>query len=230
VNLIKYNTPISNAKSLQNQGHYAEAFSELNGLEIKEKDMEFYNQLAVLSTVDSELNNYEVFSKAEKVDLAFDSLICAAGRCYINEDNADVYGCLGQLETLKRTVSNEYIFNAYDIIEKMSNKIVDKVIIVDDRIEFGKIAKENYINVDIISEELMKVPDLDKFMKSINKRKKGSTYLVTMISDYLYPFDKEFEVGTINYFSKLSITKLLNKYEFNHIEVYNSTTPSRSLL
>jgi len=107
VNLIKYNTPISNAKSLQNQGHYAEAFSELNGLEIKEKDMEFYNQLAVLSTVDSELNNYEVFSKAEKVDLAFDSLICAAGRCYINEDNADVYGCLGQLETLKRTVSNE---------------------------------------------------------------------------------------------------------------------------
>jgi len=125
-------------------------------------------------------------------------------------------------EQLKRTVSNEYIFNAYDIIEKMSNKIVDKVIIVDDRIEFGKIAKENYINVDIISEDLMKVPDLDKFMKSINKRKKGSTYLVTMISDYLYPFDKEFEVGTINYFSKLSITKLLNKYEFNHIEVYNS--------
>ena len=107
MNLIKYNTPISNAKSLQNQGHYAEAFSELNGLEMKEKDMELYNQLAVLSTVDSELNAYERFTKAEKVDWAFDSLICAAGRCYINEANADVFGCLGQLETLKRTVSNE---------------------------------------------------------------------------------------------------------------------------
>lgn len=107
VNLIKYNSPISNAKSLQNQGHYAEAFSELRGLEIKEKDMEFYNQLAVLATIDSELNNYEIFTKAEKVDQAFDSLICAAGRCYINEENADVYGCLGQLETLKRNVSNE---------------------------------------------------------------------------------------------------------------------------
>ena len=63
--------------------------------------------LAVLSTVDSELNAYEKFKKAEKVDWAFDSLICAAGRCYINEANADVYGCLGQLETLKITVSNE---------------------------------------------------------------------------------------------------------------------------
>jgi len=107
VNLIKYNSPMSNAKSLQNQGHYAEAFSTLNGLEIKEKDMEFYNQLAVLATVDSELNAYEAFSKAEVADKAFDSLICAAGRCYINEENADVYGCLGQLEVLKRTVSNE---------------------------------------------------------------------------------------------------------------------------
>ena len=107
VSVLKYNAPIANAKSLQNQGHYAEAFSELNGLEIKEKDMELYNQLAVLSTVDSELNAYEKFTKAGKVDWAFDSLICAAGRCYINEANADVFGCLGQLETLKRTVSNE---------------------------------------------------------------------------------------------------------------------------
>ncbi|MBQ8518340.1 MAG: hypothetical protein IJ455_01885 [Agathobacter sp.] len=107
VNLLKYNTPIANAKNLQNQGHYAEAFAELSGLEIKEKDMELYNRLAVLSTVDSELDAYAAFEKAEIKDKAFDSLICAAGRCYINEDNADVYGCLGQLETLKRTVSNE---------------------------------------------------------------------------------------------------------------------------
>ena len=107
VNLIKYNTPMSNAKSLHSQGHYAEAFSALNGLEIKEKDMEFYNQLAILATVDSELNAYETFSKTSMVDKTFDSLICAAGRCYINEADADVYGCLGQLEILKKTVSNE---------------------------------------------------------------------------------------------------------------------------
>ena len=107
VEMISYNAPFSEAKSLQNQGHYAEAFTKLNGLEIREKDMEFYNQLAVLATVDSEINAYEVFTKAEVVDKAFDSLICAAGRCDLNEEEADVYGCLGQLEILKKSVSNE---------------------------------------------------------------------------------------------------------------------------
>ena len=107
VSVIKYNTPLAEAKALQNEGHYAEAFSKLNGLEIKEKDLEFYSQLAVLATVDSEINAYEVFAKAEVHDKAYDSLICAAGRCHINEDDADVFGCLGQLEIMKKMVSNE---------------------------------------------------------------------------------------------------------------------------
>ena len=107
VDVISYNSSLSNAKSLQNNGHYAEAFTELNGLEIKEKDMKVYHQLAILATVDSELNAYEVFAKAEVEDKAFDSLICAAGRCYANKEDAERYGCLGQLEILKTTVSNE---------------------------------------------------------------------------------------------------------------------------
>lgn len=114
INLIKYNSSVSSAKSLYSQTHYAEAYSKLNGLEIKEKDLEFYTQLAILATVDSEWNNYEVFSQAEVADKAFDSLICAAGRCYINEENADVYGCFGLLETLKKTVSNE-LAQKYDM-------------------------------------------------------------------------------------------------------------------
>lgn len=107
VNVIGYNSPIENAKILMNSGHYAEAFATLNGLTIKEKDLELYGQLAILSTADSELNAYEAFAANEMEDKAFDSLICAAGRCEINEDEADVYGCLGQLEILKKAVSNE---------------------------------------------------------------------------------------------------------------------------
>ena len=56
VNMISYNGPISNAKILKNQGNYAEAFAEINGIEIKEKDMEMYSQLSILATVDSEIN------------------------------------------------------------------------------------------------------------------------------------------------------------------------------
>lgn len=107
VNIIGYNSAVANAKSLKNSGHYAEAFAALNGLDIKEKEMELYGQLAILSTVDSELNAYAVFEKNDMPDKAFDSLICAAGRCKINAAEADVYECLGQLEILKKNVTNE---------------------------------------------------------------------------------------------------------------------------
>lgn len=107
VNTIGYSSSISNAKSLKNQAHYAEAFAALDGLEIKEKDLKLYDQLAILATADSELNAYEAFSSNDMVVEAFDSLICAAGRCDLNEENADVYGCLGQLEILKKTAINE---------------------------------------------------------------------------------------------------------------------------
>ena len=107
VNIIGYNSAVANAKSLKNSGHYAEAFAVLNGLDIKEKEMELYGQLAILSTVDSELNAYAVFEKNDMPDKAFDSLICAAGRCKINAAEADVYECLGQLEILKKNVTNE---------------------------------------------------------------------------------------------------------------------------
>ncbi len=107
VNMIGYNSAIANAKSLKNSGHYAEAFAAINGLDIKEKEMELYGQLAILSTVDSELNAYAVFDKNDMPDKAFDSLICAAGRCELNAAEADVFECLGQLEILKKNVSNE---------------------------------------------------------------------------------------------------------------------------
>ncbi len=106
-NLIGYSAQISEAKSYYNTGNYAEAYQELLGLTVKEKDMALYNQVATLATVDSEINAYKVFLQNEDHDKAFDSLICAAGRCELNEDSADVYECLGQMEILKKEVTSE---------------------------------------------------------------------------------------------------------------------------
>lgn len=125
-------------------------------------------------------------------------------------------------DKIKKDISNEYIFNSYDVVEKMADKVVDKVLIIDDREELERVVKQNYSNVEIISENLMKVIDIENFIKALKKHKEGNTYLVTIIPDYLYPFKKEYEVGTINYFSKKSIITLLNKHGFTDIEVYNS--------
>ena len=106
-NLMGYSSYVKAAKNHYNNGCYAEAYQELLGLTLKEKDMELYNQVATLATVDSELNAYRIFRANEDHTKALDSLICAAGRCELNEDSADVYGCLGQMEILRKTAENE---------------------------------------------------------------------------------------------------------------------------
>ena len=106
-NLIHYSSAMSNAKKYYNNAQYAEAYKELAGLEIKEGDLEFYYQNAVLATVDSQLDEYELFVEYDRHVDALDSLICAAGRCEINAADATAYLCEGQLDILKKEVINE---------------------------------------------------------------------------------------------------------------------------
>ena len=112
-NLVSYSSHVSEAKAYYNTGNYAEAYQELLGLTLKEKDMALYNQVATLATVDSELNAYKVFLENERYTEALDSLVCAAGRCELNEDSAEVYECLGQMEILRKAVSNA--LNEYEM-------------------------------------------------------------------------------------------------------------------
>ena len=106
-NLLSYSSAVATAKSLHNQGEYAAAYKELVGLKIKTADLELYDQIAILATVDSELDAFDSFYANERYPEALDSLICAAGRCVVNAENAAVYGCQGQLQILQAEVSNK---------------------------------------------------------------------------------------------------------------------------
>ena len=106
-NLIHYSSAMSSAKGYFNNGQYANAYKELVGLEIKEGDLELYYQISVLATVDSQLDQYELFLEYDRHVDALDSLICAAGRCEINASDAVAYMCEGQMDILKKEVTNE---------------------------------------------------------------------------------------------------------------------------
>lgn len=106
-NLISYSSAIASAKNYHNNGEYVEAYKELVGLTIKTADLELYDQVATLATVDSELKAFESFYANERYEEALDSLICAAGRCEVNADNAVVYGCQGQMQILQAEVTNK---------------------------------------------------------------------------------------------------------------------------
>lgn len=105
--LIGYHSAISEAKKLLSMGQYTEAAHQLSGFEIKKEDMMLHGKIATLAAVDSELSMYEVFQKNERWPEALDSLICAAGRCAVNESNSITFACVGEMENLKNRITVE---------------------------------------------------------------------------------------------------------------------------
>ena len=85
---------------------YTQAYSSLSGLKLKGEDEKLYNKLSVLAAVSGKYDAYKSFSDSGYVTMAADSLVCAAGRCAENADNAKEYGCETQLEQLKNIISD----------------------------------------------------------------------------------------------------------------------------
>lgn len=106
-NLVSYSTSVKDAKKLFEKGDYSAAFGEIEGLEIKEKDLELYNQLSTLAPIDSEWDAYIIFAFYDKKVEALDSLICAAGRCEVNRENAILCSSEEELDTLIEKITKE---------------------------------------------------------------------------------------------------------------------------
>lgn len=102
--LVSYSSAISKANNLYKMGQYAEAAEQLSGLKIKEDDTMFYGKIATLAAVDSQLSSYRVFLKNDRKAEALDSIICAAGRCEVNDDNTLLFDCAGEMEVLKNAI------------------------------------------------------------------------------------------------------------------------------
>lgn len=106
-NLMGYQTKIDEAKSFYLDGNYAEAVKNLEGLSIKKNDEQLYNRVKLLASVESEYSSYQAFIKNDKQLMAFDSLICAAGRCNTFAEDAKTYDCEDDLAKIRTNVENE---------------------------------------------------------------------------------------------------------------------------
>lgn len=85
---------------------YTKAYSRLSGLKLSGEDKQLYNKLSLLASVSGKYDAYKSFSDSGYVTMAADSLVCAAGRCAVNAENAKEYGCELQLEQLKNIISD----------------------------------------------------------------------------------------------------------------------------
>lgn len=99
-NLLGYQSNVNTAREEYGKGSYVEAFSKLQGLKIREKDSEFYDQLQVLAVVSEKYQDYLVFSNKGRKDIALDSLICAYGRYDFNKQKAQDANCDVEYEQL----------------------------------------------------------------------------------------------------------------------------------
>lgn len=105
-NLFGYSSSMTNAKRAFEQGNYEEAYQQVSGLEIKEKDYETYQKYRVMGIVAGEYHTYQTFMEAEIYDMALDSLIRAVGRCQKYQPDAETYGCASELAKLKEQAEN----------------------------------------------------------------------------------------------------------------------------
>lgn len=102
---LGYQANVNAAKESYQKGAYVEAFRKLQGLDIKEKDELLYNRLAALAAVSEKYQAYLIFDNYGSKDMALDSLICAYGRCEINQKFAEEYECVPELEAMKTKIA-----------------------------------------------------------------------------------------------------------------------------
>ena len=106
-NLMGYQVNVNQAKTMYTEGQYIEAFKKIEGIDVKEADQSMYDKLRILSSVSSEIEAYKSFCSYDKQLMAFDSLICAAGRYFTYEEDAKTLGCEQELGALKESIETE---------------------------------------------------------------------------------------------------------------------------
>ncbi len=102
---LSYQPNLKEAKSQYIIKNYEEANKCLQGLKIKKKDEQFYQQTCIMAAISSEYRAYQVFLSQNMQDAALDSLICALGRCEVNRKAAETYECIPELENLEQEIA-----------------------------------------------------------------------------------------------------------------------------
>ena len=99
--LVSYTNGVTEAKNAYGLGNYRDAYQQVSGMKIKEKDVPDYDKYKLMATVSSEYDAYQSMMNAGIYDMALDSLIRTVGRCQKYEGEAAAYGCENELANLE---------------------------------------------------------------------------------------------------------------------------------
>lgn len=102
--LLGYSGSITEAKSAYYNYDYVGAYQKIAGLEPKEQDVEFAEQVRLLALVQEKLINGDGLYRAGEYKMALDSYICALGRYDANYADASAYEIAKEYEDLEKQI------------------------------------------------------------------------------------------------------------------------------
>jgi hypothetical protein len=145
--LFSYSNSTTVAASDYRNGDYEAAYQEMAGLTIKEEDEDTYGKYRVMAIASSEFSSYQSFMDTGVYDMALDTLIRTVGRCDKYQEDAELYGCVSELENLKETASAD--LSAFGITEERAMELYR----IGDRDEYTLELKEILVASGMESEE-----------------------------------------------------------------------------
>ena len=99
--LLGYSNSFADASQAFAEGRYSDAFQSVAGEKVKEKDADTYEKYRITAMVSAEYEAYESMMDAKVYDMALDSLIRTVQRYDKYLQDAETYGCRGELDKIE---------------------------------------------------------------------------------------------------------------------------------
>ena len=131
-NLVGYSSSFSNAEDAYAKGDYEQAFQDVAGLEVKEKDQDTYRKYRILAYTTGQYRAYQNLVNQKIYDMALDSLISTIGRCEEYSSDAKELGCEGEISDIQAKA--EEALEAFKIDTEKALEVYD----MKDRTAYSK--------------------------------------------------------------------------------------------
>lgn len=118
VRFINYQLTINSAKNYFEMGNYDLAYKEVSGLDIMDKDKNFYNQLRTVMIVYQGYESYNNYIELKQEVKALDALINAVGRKQQVENDAILYEVEDEVNAVYEQILS--ILEFYEIDEQLA--------------------------------------------------------------------------------------------------------------
>ena len=147
--LIGYASALSKAQVAYDKGDYSEAAAAIAGVTIREEDMMIQGKISTLATVHSQLSEYDVFMSHDRKAEALDSLISAAGRCELNEENTLTFDCVDEMQVMKNRIVKE-LEDGFSMTYERAIELYD--LTVRDRAEYTRELRKVYEKLGLLED------------------------------------------------------------------------------